>query len=134
MAIVQSRRSTWWNRCAIALVLLLLLLMMIPLLWIGATAFKARADATTVPPTVFFKPEITPFIKLFTARVSQRGKTDPAVYENAPWWEKRVIDGGDRFLRNEQGGIEASGYPSRFLNSVIIAVVSTFLAVALGTI
>jgi len=134
MAVVQSRGSRWWNRIAIALVLLLLVVMMIPLYWIGSTAFKARADASTVPPTVIFKPEITPFIKLFTARVSQRGAMDKDAYEKAPWWERQVMDGGDRFIRDDKGEIESSGYVSRFMNSIIVAVVSTFLAVALGTI
>ena len=134
MASVQSRGSTWWNRGAIVLVLLLLLVMMIPLLWIGATAFKARGDATTVPPTVIFRPEITPFIKLFTARVQQRGDMDKDAYAKAPWWEKQVMDGGDRFIKDDKGNIESSGYMSRFVNSIIIAVTSTFLAVALGTI
>ncbi len=134
MAIVQSRASAWWNRGAIVLVLLLLVLMMIPLLWIGATAFKARSDATTVPPTVIFKPEITPFIKLFTSRVQQRGEMDKEAYARAPWWEKQVMDGGDRFIKDDKGNIESSGYVSRFFNSIIIAVSSTFLAVALGTI
>ena len=134
MAIVQSSASRWWNRGAIALVLALLVLMMIPLFWIGATAFKARSDATTVPPTVFFKPEITPFIKLFTSRVQQRGEMDKETYAQAPWWEKQVMDGGDRFIKDDKGNIESSGYVSRFLNSIIVAVTSTFLAVALGTI
>ncbi len=134
MAIVQSSASRWWNRSAIALVLLLLTVMMIPLFWIGATAFKARSDATTVPPTVFFTPQITPFIKLFTSRVQQRGAADPHAYAKAPWWEKQVMDGGDKFIRDEAGNIESSGYVSRFLNSVIVAVTSTFLAVAMGTI
>jgi multiple sugar transport system permease protein len=134
MAIVQSRLSRWWNRGAIALVLALMVVMMIPLYWIGSTAFKSRADTTTVPPTVFFKPEITPFIKLFTARAQERGVTDPAAYAKAPWWEKRVMEGGDRFIKDEKGNIESSGYVARFINSIIIAVVSTFLAVAMGTI
>ena len=134
MAIVQSRLSRWWNRGAIALALVLLVIMMIPLYWIGSTAFKARAESTTVPPTVFFKPEITPFIKLFTSRVQQRGESDKEAYAKAPWWEKQVMDGGDRFIKDDKGNIESSGYVSRFINSIIIAVTSTFLAVALGTI
>ena len=134
MAIVQSRTSRWWNRAAIVLALAMLVVSMIPLYWIGSTAFKARSDATTVPPTVFFEPEITPFIKLFTARVQQRGERDEAAYAAAPWWEKLVMDGGDRFIKDEHGRIESSGYVSRFVNSIIIAVTSTFLAVALGTI
>jgi multiple sugar transport system permease protein len=133
MAIVQSSVSRWWNRGAIALVLVLLVIMMIPLYWIGSTAFKARAESTTVPPTVFFTPEITPFIKLFTSRVQQRGEIDKEAYAKAPWWEKQVMDGGDRFIKDEKGNIESSGYVSRFVNSIIIAVTSTFLAVAMGT-
>ena len=134
MAIVQSRASRWWNRAAIMLALVMLVVSMIPLYWIGSTAFKARSDATTVPPTVFFEPEITPFIKLFTARVQQRGERDEAAYTAAPWWERLVMDGGDRFIKDEYGRIESSGYVSRFVNSIVIAVTSTFLAVALGTI
>ncbi len=44
------------------------------------------------------------------------------------------MDGGDRFIKDDKGRIESSGYVSRFLNSIIIAVISTFLAVSLGTI
>ena len=52
-----------------------------------------------MPPTVFFQPEITPFIKLFTpARAAdQAGRTE--VYDAAPWWEKRIYDGGERVLK-----------------------------------
>jgi multiple sugar transport system permease protein len=133
MALVQSGTQRLWNRAAVALVLLLLLATMIPLYWIGSTAFKSRADTTTVPPTVFFKPEVTPFIKLFTARVQQRGEMDQAAYAAAPWWEQRVMEGGDRFIKDEQGNVESSGYSARFINSVVVAVASTFLAVAMGT-
>jgi multiple sugar transport system permease protein len=87
-----------------------------------------------VPPTVFFKPEITAFIKLFTSRVERRGAPDKAAYAKAPWWEKLVMDGGERFIRDDKGNIVTSGYLGRFLNSIIIAVTSTFLAVAMGTI
>ena len=33
-----------------------------------------------MPPTVFFQPEITPFIRLFTKRVQMQKDVDPAVY------------------------------------------------------
>jgi len=133
MAVVQSRASRLWNRAAIALALGLLVISMIPLYWIGSTAFKPRSAATTVPPTVFFSPEITPFVKLFTSRVQQRGERDEAAYAKAPWWEKLVMDGGDRFIKDDKGNIESSGYVARFVNSILIAVTSTFFAVALGT-
>ena len=133
MAVVQSRASHWLNRAAIALALLMLVVSMIPLYWIGSTAFKPRAAAATVPPTVFFAPEITPFVKLFTSRVQQRGERDEAAYAKAPWWEQLVMDSGDRFIKDDKGNIEASGYVERFVNSIFIAVTSTFFAVALGT-
>jgi multiple sugar transport system permease protein len=86
-----------------------------------------------VPPTVVFQPEVTPFVKLFTSRVQMRGEVEPEVYAKAPWYEKRVYDAGERIIKDADGNIETSGYWSRFLNSIIIAVTSTFLAVAMGT-
>ena len=44
------------------------------------------------------------------------------------------MDGGERFIQDDKGNIVTSGYLGRFLNSIIIAVISTFLAVAMGTI
>src|SRR5215831_19231003 len=134
MAAVQSKMHRLWDRIAIALVLAALVVSLIPLYWIASTAFKSRADATTVPPTVFFSPEITPFIKLFTSRVDTRGVQDKEAYARAPWWEKLVMDGGERFIRDDKGHIEGSGYVGRFINSLIIAITSTFLAVAMGTV
>ncbi len=133
MAAVQSKRHKLTNRLLIALVFVVLFLYLIPLYWISSTAFKPRSAATTVPPTVFYQPEITPFVKLFTSRVQMRGEVEPEVYAKAPWYEKRVYDGGERIIKDADGSFESSGYLSRFLNSVIIAVISTFLAVAMGT-
>ena len=54
-------------------------------------------------------------------------------YDAAPWWERLVYDGGERVLK-VGGEPQLSAYPNRFLNSLIIAISSTFLAVAMGTI
>src|ERR1700740_3766720 len=119
MAAVQSKMQRLWDRVAVALVLASLLITMIPLYWIGSTAFKALADATTVPPTVFFKPEVTAFIKLFTARVERRGAPTKEEYDKAPWWEKLVMDGGERFLRDDKGNIASSGSAGRSMTTLI---------------
>ena len=133
MAAVRSRHYRALNRAAIAMVLLLTIVYLTPIYWIASTAFKPRSLATTVPPTVLFEPEITAFVKLFTKRVQLQGEVDKELYEKAPWYEKRVYDGGERIIKGSDGSIELSGYPSRFLNSLVIAVSSTFLAVAMGT-
>jgi len=121
------------NRIAIVAVILITIIMLTPIYWIASTAFKPRSLATTVPPTVFFVPEVTPFVKLFTKRVQLSRPVDQKTYDAAPWWEQRVFDAGERVLK-VGGGPQLSAYPNRFLNSLIVAVSSTVLAVVMGTI
>lgn len=126
MAAVESSYSRFFNKAVIAFVLVIMVVYLIPLYWIGSTAFKPRELATTVPPTVIFKPEITPFIKLFTKRVQLRKPVSKEQYENATWYEKAVYDGGERIISD-------SPFLSRFFNSIIIASISTILALIFGT-
>lgn len=133
MAAVKSPRQRAFNRVAIVAVLVATVIFLSPLYWIGSTAFKPRNLATTVPPTVFFQPEITSFIKLFTKRVQMTKPVDPAVYAEAPWYEQRIYDGGERILK-VGNSIQLSQYPNRFLNSLIVAVISTLVAVSMGTV
>ena len=132
MAMVSSAGTRIRNRLAIAAVVVATLIFLAPIYWIASTAFKPREVATSVPPTVFFEPEATAFVKLFTKRVQLREPVEPEVYAAAPWWEQRIFDGGERVLR-VRDEVQLSAYPSRFLNSLIVAVTSTFLAVAMGT-
>ena len=133
MGTVTSSRQKLGNRLANGMIVVALIVFLAPIYWIGSTAFKPRNLATTVPMTILFQPEVSPFVKLFTKRV-QLKPNEQVDYENAPWWEKIVIDGGERISRSGKGEVQLSGYPSRFLNSLIVAVTSTFLAVAMGTI
>lgn len=126
MSEVESTKARFFNKIAVVIVLLLTVVYLIPLYWIGSTAFKPRAAATTVPPTVFFKPELTPFIKLFTKRVQLRKVVSQEKYEAAAWYEKLVYDAGERIITN-------SPFLNRFWNSIIIAGISTILALTLGT-
>ena len=132
MATVKSSRQRALNRVAVITVLLITVIFLSPLYWIGSTAFKPRNLATTVPPTVFFSPDSSPFIKLLTKRVQLTKPVEPAVYDAAPWYEKRIYDGGERILKVGDS-IQLSQYPNRFMNSLIIAVISTVLAVGMGT-
>ena len=132
MAAVRTPTERALNRAAIVAVLVVTVIFLAPLYWIGSTAFKPRSLVTTVPPTVFFTPETTPFIKLFTKRVQLTKPVDPAVYDAAPWYEQRIYDGGERILKVGES-IQLSQYPNRFMNSLIVATISTFLAVGMGT-
>ena len=115
MAAVRTTGEVIRHRLSIVAVLAMLLLMLAPIFWITATAFKPRNLATTVPPTVFFEPEISPFVKLFTKRSQLREQPTQEEYDNAPWWEQTVFDGGEKVVRSGKGVVQVSGYPSRFL-------------------
>ena len=133
MSAVTSRAQRVGKPVAIIAILAALLIFLAPIYWIGSTAFKPRAVATSVPPTVFFTPEVTPFVKLFTKRVQLKEQPTPEVYDAAPWWERAIYDGGERVLRVGDD-VQLSQYPNRFANSLIVAVLSTVLAVSMGTI
>ncbi len=133
MAAVRTGREKTLNRIAIAAVLIITLIFLAPIYWIVATSFKPRNLATTIPPTVVFTPEISPFVKLFTRRSQLREPVEQEVYDAAPWWEQTIFDGGEKIVRSGRGEVQLSGYPSRFLNSLIVAISSTILAVGMGT-
>jgi multiple sugar transport system permease protein len=132
MAAVTSPTARIGNRLAIVTVLIITIIFLAPIYWIASTAFKPRTVATSVPPTVFFEPETTAFIKLFTKRAQLREPPTPEAYAEAPWWEQRIFDDGERILKTGDE-VQLSAYPSRFLNSLIVAISSTILAVGMGT-
>jgi multiple sugar transport system permease protein len=132
MAAVRTSSEVAFNRIAIAAVLIATLIFLAPIYWIASTAFKPKELAVSVPPTVLFEPEVTPFVRLFTKRVQMQKAVDPQVYDAAPWWEKRIYDGGERVLKVGKD-VQLSQYPDRFMNSLIVAVISTVLAVGMGT-
>jgi len=134
MAEVKTRGERIGNRIAIIAVLVALVVMLTPIYWIASTAFKPRNLATTIPPTVLFEPTLQPFAKLFTKRSQLREPVDEETYNAAPWWEKLVFDGGEQVVKNRKTGeITSSGYGNRYMNSLIVSIISTFLAVSMGT-
>jgi multiple sugar transport system permease protein len=133
MSAVKTRGEVWLNRTAVVAVLVALVIMLVPIYWITSTAFKPRNLATTIPPTIVFEPTVAPFVKLFVKRSQLRGPEPEEVYNAAPWWEQMVLDGGEKVVRTGKGEVKSSGYGDRFMNSIIISVISTFLAVSMGT-
>jgi len=133
MAAVTTSTERALNKAAIVGVLVVTLIFLAPIYWIASTAFKPRNLSTTIPPTVVFTPEISPWVKLFTKRSQLRTAPTPEEYEAAPWWERMVFDGGEKVVRDGKGNVQWSGYPNRFMNSLIVAIVSTVLAVGMGT-
>jgi multiple sugar transport system permease protein len=134
MGAVRSATERSLNKVAIAAVLIITLIFLAPIYWIVSTSFKPRNLATTVPPTVLFEPDLSPFVKLMFRRSQLREQPTPEQYAAAPWWERLVYDGGEKIVRDGRGNIQLSAYPDRFMNSLIVAITSTVLAVGMGTI
>jgi multiple sugar transport system permease protein len=134
MAVVSTRAGRWGNRIAVVAVIVITLIFLSPIYWITTTAFKPLVLSTSVPPTIVFQPQITPFVKLFTKRAQATTAVDQETYDAAPWWEKLILDGGERLARDGNGNVQLSAYPDRFINSLIVAITSTILAVSMGTI
>jgi multiple sugar transport system permease protein len=112
-------------RATIAVVIALI--MLIPVFWMGTTAFKSRADAVAVPPKVFFTPTLEGFVNLLTERaVLTQARLEAFRTRTDLNWYERIA------LRQGQEVISLSEYAARLKNSLIIAGGSTVAAVALG--
>src|SRR5690349_17273816 len=111
---------------AAALVILYAVITIVPLLWIGATAFKSPSDSIAYPPKVLFEPSLEGYVNLFTVRSRQTPDFIASLPPAESWYERLV----------RSHGMVIAG-PSkvvpRFVNSLVIGFGSTFLAVFLGT-
>ena len=137
MAVVQSSASTLaWNRVADRR-----WCWSCTLIYPGRRSTgspRPRSSRATSPPRCRRRSSSSPRSRRSSScspsACSMRGERDPAVYAKAPWWEKRVYDGGERFIKDGDGKIELFAVPRAASSTAsIIAVTSTFLAVAMGT-
>ncbi len=111
----------------IVLALFIALVMLIPVFWMGLTAFKSRADAISVPPKVVFEPTLEGFVNLLSDRSVLNARRLEAMKErdDLTWYDEIA-------LRNGQQITGWSEYVGRLRNSIVIAGTSTLLAVILG--
>lgn len=108
-------------RAVIAIILMVIVL--IPVIWMGMTAFKPLPDAVSVPPKVFFTPSLEGFVDLFT----QRRQLTPQEVEQ--YRQRDDLGWADQIvLQRQQAIIGQSQFGGQLLNSFIIAGVSTVLS------
>ncbi len=72
MPAVTSPRRRLANRVAVACVIAITVVMLVPVYWIATTSFKSFNDSVAIPPKVFFEPELTGLVKVFTKRTQLR--------------------------------------------------------------
>ncbi|MBN2303458.1 MAG: carbohydrate ABC transporter permease [Anaerolineae bacterium] len=110
-----------------SVVIMLAALTLIPVIWMGMTAFKSRSDAVASPPKVIFEPTMEGFISLLYDR-RQLNEQQVAEYkqrDDLDWKDKVMLERGQAITGQ-------SDYVKRLKNSLIIAGTSTLLSVVLG--
>jgi multiple sugar transport system permease protein len=108
-------------------VIIVTIIMLIPVIWMGMTAFKSRPDAVSAPPKVIFEPTLEGFVSLLT----QRRQLLPEEAEE--YRQRDDLSFADEIALNRgQAIIGTSQFPRQLLNSLIIAGVSTIFSVGFG--
>ncbi len=123
-----SPRARLFKNLRAILVVVVALVGLVPVIIMGMTAFKARADVVAVPPKFIFQPTLEGVVFLLTERSQLSGKR----LEEA----KKNIDNLGLFervaLENGQIVNGPSDFVMRLRNSLIIAGGSTIASVVLG--
>ncbi|MCL4295008.1 MAG: carbohydrate ABC transporter permease [Anaerolineae bacterium] len=123
-----SPRARLFKNLRAILVVIFALIGLVPVLIMGLTAFKSRADVVAVPPKFIFQPTLEGVVFLLTERSNLTGKR----LEDA----KKNIDNLGLFervaLQNGQIVNGPSDFVMRLRNSLIIAGGSTIASVILG--
>ncbi|GAB1420074.1 carbohydrate ABC transporter permease [Anaerolineales bacterium] len=120
-------RNRVFKNIRIVVAIIMTFVILIPVIWLGMTAFKSRPDAVAVPPKVIFEPSLEGFISLMTRR-RQLTNDEIEVYkqrDDLNWAEQIALSRGQVILGQ-------SDFPKQLLNSVIAASVSTFFSIVLG--
>ncbi len=123
-SVVEPSRLS--KQVASSLVVLYALITIIPLAWIFMTSFKSPPDSISYPPKIVFTPTLEGYCNLFTTRSRQT-----ADYINSLPPPANACDEIAR--KRSMVVVGPSKYWPRFVNSLVIAFGSTFLAVLLGT-
>jgi len=123
-SVVEPSQTTKY--VAGTIVIIYALITMVPLAWIFLTSIKSPPDSIAYPPRILFTPTLEGYCNLFTTRTRQTPDYIAALgppqgtCDNVTRKRNMVIAGPSNFL-------------PRFVNSLVIAFGSTFLAVFLGT-
>jgi multiple sugar transport system permease protein len=103
---------------------IIMIITLIPVVWMGMTAFKPLPDASAAPPVVFFTPTLEGFVNLF----SQRRQLSDAEVEQ--YRQRTDLSWADQIeLERQQAIIGQSQFTEQVFNSLIIAGASTIFSV-----
>lgn len=111
----------------IVVTIIVCFIMLIPVFWMGMTAFKSRPDAVASPPKILFEPTLEGFVSLLTQRrqLTEAEITEYRQRTDLGWMDQVALVRGQTITG-------PSSFPRFLANSLIIAGISTVLSVVLG--
>lgn len=114
---------------AIVLLVVFTVIYLFPLFYVVNTSFRPWAQIKEYPPKLMFEPSIGSYIRIFTARTGFPPNDQPsqAEIEEMEWYERIVYKG-----TNEQI-VRMGDLPRRYMNSLVIVLLSTGITIILGT-
>jgi multiple sugar transport system permease protein len=109
-------------RAVVAVIITIIVL--IPVVWMGMTAFKSHSIAVSVPPVVFFQPSLESFVSLLTQRrqLTADERADYAARTDLSWADQLMLQRGQVIIGESQ-------FRTQLINSIIIAGISTVFSV-----
>jgi multiple sugar transport system permease protein len=112
------------------IIVAIIIIYMLPVIYDGITSIKTWDSIFKVPPTLKFKPTIGSYVRLFYEIIDYPfgEEPTPADIEKMDWKDRVTWDNTNQKTAGLGVGLQ------RFINSVIISVVSTFFSVLLGTV
>ena len=116
-----SPRAKFGKTVRIIVILILAVGGLIPIVIMGVTSLKSRADIVSVPPKITFEPTLEGFVFLLTERSNLSGKRLEEAKANAE--DLGLFD--QIALKNGQTVTGPSDFTRRLWNSFVIAVGST---------
>ena len=126
----QVRENTGARKAIVIIVLIIVtIIYMIPLFYIVNTSFRPWADIREYPPKLIYQPSVGAFIRIFTARAVY----PPGQVPTAQELEEMSL--AERIVYNETNEriVRRGDLPKRYMNSLIICVLSTIITIILGT-
>ena len=115
MAAVTTSSERVLNKAAIVAVLIITLIFLAPIYWITSTAFKPRNLSTTIPPTIVFQPDVSPFVKLFTKRSQLRAPATEPLQVEIPGVAQRRQEPAGRRQRQHVAVAHVAAVPQHVL-------------------
>ena len=123
-------RARLFGAIRATLVVIVAIVALIPVLVMGITAFKIRADVVASPPKILFDPTLEGFVYLLTERALASQARLQELQQQAQTGEVGLFE--RIALQSGQEITGPSDYVFRLRNSLIIAGLSTIASVVLG--